>query len=31
LQEAGIHAMLVGESLMRADDVGAAVDGLLGR
>lgn len=31
LQEAGIEAMLVGESLMRKPDIGAAVDELLGR
>lgn len=30
LGDAGIHAVLVGESLMRADDVGAAVRALLG-
>jgi indole-3-glycerol phosphate synthase len=29
LQQAGIHAILVGESLMRAGDVGAAVDQLM--
>lgn len=29
LQEAGVDAILVGESLMRADDMGAAVDKLL--
>ena len=31
LQEAGVDAMLVGESLMRQADVGLAVRGLLGR
>lgn len=31
LAEAGIHAVLVGESLMRADDIGAKVDEILGR
>jgi indole-3-glycerol phosphate synthase len=31
LQGAGVRAMLVGESLMRQDDIGAAVDALLGR
>ncbi|MCE9605825.1 MAG: indole-3-glycerol phosphate synthase TrpC [Planctomycetia bacterium] len=31
LQQAGIDAMLVGESLMRHADIGAAVDELLGR
>lgn len=31
LQEAGVDAMLVGESLMRAPDIGGAVDRLLGR
>jgi indole-3-glycerol phosphate synthase len=31
LQEAGVDAMLVGESLMREADIGAAVDRLLGR
>lgn len=31
LQEAGIEAMLVGESLMREPDIGRAVDRLLGR
>lgn len=31
LQAAGIDAMLVGESLMRQPDIGAAVDQLLGR
>jgi indole-3-glycerol phosphate synthase len=31
LQSAGIHAMLVGESLMANPDIGAAVDQLLGR
>lgn len=30
LQSAGIRAILVGETLMRADDMGAAVDQLLG-
>lgn len=29
LQQAGIHAILVGESLMRAPDIGAAVDQLM--
>ena len=31
LQQAGVRAMLVGETLMRADDIGAKVDELLGR
>lgn len=31
LESAGVDAMLVGESLMRQDDIGAAVDRLLGR
>jgi indole-3-glycerol phosphate synthase len=31
LEAAGVEAMLVGESLMRADDIGAAVERLLGR
>ena len=31
LQSAGIDAILVGESLMREPDIGAAVDRLLGR
>jgi len=31
LESAGVQAILVGESLMGADDIGAAVDGLLGR
>ncbi|MFV0444301.1 MAG: indole-3-glycerol phosphate synthase TrpC [Planctomycetaceae bacterium] len=31
LQEAGIHAILVGESLMRSPDIGAQVDAILGR
>lgn len=31
LQEAGLHAILVGESLMRAEDIGARVDEILGR
>ncbi|QDU38852.1 Indole-3-glycerol phosphate synthase [Maioricimonas rarisocia] len=31
LQHAGIHAMLVGETLMRHPDIGQAVDDLLGR
>jgi len=30
LQEAGVNAMLVGESLMASDNIGAAVDALLG-
>ncbi len=30
LRAAGIHAVLVGESLMRAPDIGAALDALLG-
>jgi indole-3-glycerol phosphate synthase len=30
LQNAGIHAILVGETLMRADDIGAKVEELLG-
>jgi len=30
LQNAGIHAILVGETLMRADDIGSKVDDLLG-
>jgi indole-3-glycerol phosphate synthase len=31
LQAAGVDAMLVGESLMREPDIGAALDRLLGR
>ena len=31
LQSAGIHAILVGESLMRSPDIGAKVDEILGR
>jgi indole-3-glycerol phosphate synthase len=31
LENAGVEAMLVGESLMREYDIGAAVDRLLGR
>ncbi len=31
LQEAGVDAMLVGETLMARTDIGAAVDELLGR
>jgi len=31
LQQAGVDAMLVGESLMRQADIGTAVDVLLGR
>ena len=31
LEKAGVNAMLVGESLMRQADIGAAVDALLGR
>ena len=31
LENAGIHAILVGESLMASPDIGAAVDRLLGR
>jgi indole-3-glycerol phosphate synthase len=31
LESAGVDAMLVGESLMRETDIGAAVDRLLGR
>ena len=31
LESAGVHAILVGESLMRQPDIGAAVDNLLGR
>jgi indole-3-glycerol phosphate synthase len=31
LEAAGVEAMLVGESLMRERDIGAAVDRLLGR
>ncbi|MCA9055602.1 MAG: indole-3-glycerol phosphate synthase TrpC [Planctomycetaceae bacterium] len=31
LQSAGIHAILVGESLMRSADIGAKVDDILGR
>ncbi len=31
LQAAGVNAMLVGETLMRPDDIGAEVDKLLGR
>ena len=30
LEKAGVHAMLVGETLMRADDLGLAVEDLLG-
>ena len=30
LKENGVDAMLVGESLMRSDDIGAAVETLLG-
>jgi indole-3-glycerol phosphate synthase len=30
LEEAGVHAILVGETLMRADDIGLAVERLLG-
>jgi len=30
LEEAGVDAILVGESLMREDDIGAAVDALMG-
>jgi indole-3-glycerol phosphate synthase len=30
LEAAGVDAMLVGESLMRQSDIGAAVDRLLG-
>jgi indole-3-glycerol phosphate synthase len=30
LLEAGVHAMLVGESLIRADDIGAKMMELLG-
>jgi len=30
LLEAGVHALLVGESLLRADDVGAKIRELLG-
>jgi len=30
LEQAGVDAMLVGESLMREADIGAAVDMLLG-
>jgi indole-3-glycerol phosphate synthase len=31
LQNAGIHAFLIGETLMRADDVGGKMKELLGR
>jgi indole-3-glycerol phosphate synthase len=31
LHSAGVQAMLVGESLMRSDDIGEKVDELLGR
>jgi indole-3-glycerol phosphate synthase len=31
LEAAGVDAILVGESLMRESDIGAAVDRLLGR
>ncbi|MFG0335823.1 MAG: indole-3-glycerol-phosphate synthase, partial [Maioricimonas sp. JB049] len=31
LQDAGVHAILVGETLMRHPDIGQAVDELLGR
>jgi len=31
LEQAGVDAILVGESLMREADIGAAVDALLGR
>lgn len=31
LEEAGVDAVLVGETLMRSEDIGAAVDDLLGR
>ena len=31
LQAAGVRGMLVGETLMRRPDIGAAVDELLGR
>jgi indole-3-glycerol phosphate synthase len=31
LEEAGVDAILVGESLMREADIGATVDRLLGR
>jgi indole-3-glycerol phosphate synthase len=30
LEEAGVHAILVGETLMRANDIGLAVEQLLG-
>jgi indole-3-glycerol phosphate synthase len=30
LQQAGVRAMLVGETLMRAENIGAKVDELLG-
>ena len=30
LNEAGVHAMLVGESLIRAEDIGAKIRELLG-
>jgi indole-3-glycerol phosphate synthase len=30
LEAAGVNAMLVGETLMASDDIGAAVDRLLG-
>ncbi len=31
LQDAGFDAILVGESLMRSDDIGAKLNGLLGK
>lgn len=31
LTEAGVHAMLIGEALIRADDIGAKMADLLGR
>jgi indole-3-glycerol phosphate synthase len=31
LMEAGVHAMLVGESLIKADDIGAKIGELLGQ